>query len=154
MKKNEQERIFVYRRIIKDNDKLNFLMDLSDNDLLEILNSTVLPNSINMNSFKYSLFFNSLFNNKETEKVIKKFSIFKNILTRVEKDIFKFGFYYGFNNNLSQSQYVRFVSNSLKIEEGELKTKKRIPAIIFDNIFHFVYKVIKKGERNGQFPRL
>jgi len=154
MQKNEQERIFIYRRIINSNSNLKFLVDLSDQKLLEILNSTVLPNSIIKNNLKYSLFFNIIIDPKETLKIVKKFLTLSEILSKIEKDILKFGLFYGFDSYNNSYQFSRYIKMSTDISQGELPFKKKVSSSFFKSIFDFAYKIIYKGEKNGQFPRI
>jgi len=154
MRKTDQERIFIYRRMISKNSKLSFLVDFTDSQLLDILNSSVLPNSISKSNFKYSFFYQLLINPKDTMTIVKKFDTLLDIFTRTEKDIFKFGLFHGFDSYSASYQFSRFVKMSTDISEGELVVKKKISSSFFEGVFDFAYKVIYKGEQNGQFPRI
>jgi len=85
---------------------------------------------------------------------VKKFDTLLDIFTRTEKDIFKFGLFHGFDSYSASYQFSRFVKMSTDISEGELVVKKKISSSFFEGVFDFAYKVIYKGEQNGQFPRI
>lgn len=153
MLKNEQERVYIFRRIISKDKNLDFLSELSDEKLLSILNSSILPNSISKNNLKYTLFSNYIMNNAETEKNVLKFSKIPAILSRVEKDIFKFGVFYGFDSYNASYQFSKFIKTSTDISVGKLEIRKKVSSKFFEDIFDFMYKIIYKGETNGQFPR-
>lgn len=157
----EQERVIVFKRIITSsshNEVLYKLKDFSDNELLTILNSTVLPNAISQDNIKYSVLFSMLTSksNKERNSIQKIFSDIKKLfeaLSTSEKDLLKFGMFYGFTSINWKSQMNRYISLSSNPVVGELMSKKKISSYFFETIFPFVYSLIKKGEKNERFPR-
>lgn len=154
MQKNDQERIFIFRRIISKSKNLSHLEKLSDDILLEIMNSSVLPNSISKNNLRYSLFSNFILNPKDTLKIISKFERMSKVLSKNEKDIYKFGLFYGFDSYSASFQFSKFIKMSTDISVGELEFKKKVSSSFFEEVFDFMYKIIFKGEKNGQFPRV
>lgn len=159
---NDKDRVNAFRRIIINSpttENLYKLNDLSDNELLVILDSTILPNSISVNNLKYTLLFTQLFaaGNVERKKVIdscEKIKELFNLLSKSEKDLLKFGYFRGFDIFNWQKQMNKFISFSTNPEVGELKMKKTITSYTFERIFPFIYTLISRGEKNEQFPRV
>lgn len=159
---NDKDRVNAFRRIIINSpttENLYKLNDLSDNELLVILDSTILPNSISVNNLKYTLLFTQLFaaGNVERKKVIdscEKIKELFNLLSKSEKDLLKFGYFRGFDIFNWQRQMNKFISFSTNPEVGELKMKKTITSYTFERIFPFIYTLISRGEKNEQFPRV
>lgn len=154
MTRSDQERVIIWRRMIKDKDFFIDIDKMKDEDLLIILNSTVLPNSISLSNMKYSLFFSFLYRRKETEKYILKLKELYENFSSYEKDLSKFGIMYGFDSYDWRYQIGRYVNTSSNIEKGELFYPKEISARTFESIFDFIYKIIYKGEKNERFPRI
>lgn len=154
MTKSEQERVIIWRRMIKDKEFFKDINDLQDEDLLVILNSTVLPNSISLSNMKYTLFFSFLYRKKETVSFIKILTRLWETFTPSEKDLSKFGLMYGFDSYEWRYQIGRYVKTSSNIEKGDLFYPKEISANTFKQIFDFIYKIIYKGEKNERFPRI
>ncbi len=159
---NDKDRVNAFRRIIINspvNEKLYKLNDCSDNELLIILDSAILPNSISMNNLKYTLLFTQLFaaGTVERRKIfdsIEKIKELFNLLSKSEKDLLKFGFFRGFDIFNWQRQMNKFIQFSTNPEVGELKMKKTITSYTFQRIFPFIYTLITRGEKNEQFPRV
>ena len=151
----DKERVIIYRRNISnlDNSTYEFLSKLDDVKLLELINSTVLANSLSKNNFKYALLTQLVFNN-DTEKSIKKISTLVEVINNQSKDLFKFGLFYGFDSSNIDYQYSRFIKTSVKPEIGENIFKKKISSSFFRSVFPFFYKIIYKGDRNESFPRI
>jgi len=160
MTSNDKDRVNVYRRIIdnqKEHDKVKDFIHLSDEDLLLILNSTIMPNALSLNSLKYSIIFNLTISDSERKKRVeasikKTLALFK-ILSKNEKDLIKYGIFYGFNSYNWKYQMNRYITHSSRPEGGDLKVKKIISAYFFERIFPFIYRIITGGEKNESFPR-
>lgn len=156
MTEKDKERIIIYRRILgnsKDKNSL-YLMNLSDEDLLNVLNKTVYPNSLSISALKYSLLTNMIFNKKLLINEFKKLDKTTEVLTQLEKDMFKFGLFYGYNTLDIEYQYSRFVRHSVKPDIGVSIFKKKIPINVFRQTFEFIYKLLIKGDKNERFPRV
>jgi len=153
MTKQDQERVIVWRRILKSKKKYDIL-DLEDEELLELLNSTVLPNTLSISNLKYTLFFSFLFRKKEVKTFLKKLDIIFQVISPSEKDLLKFGFFHGFDSYDWRYQMGRYVRSSTDISKGDLSVFKDISSNTFEQIFDFVYKIIYKGEKNERFPRI
>ncbi|HIP33518.1 MAG TPA: hypothetical protein EYG89_02010, partial [Bacteroidia bacterium] len=67
MNKREQFRLIVFKRLIIKNN-IYSLMSSSDEELLLILNSAVIPNSISLNAYKMTYYLGKLFTHGEREK--------------------------------------------------------------------------------------
>jgi len=148
MTKSDRDRVFVFRRILNEE-----LYDYTDEQLLTILNAAVLPNSLSKTAFKYSLLSNLIFNKTETNKSIKKISYLEKVMSKIEKDLLKFGILYGFDSFNSGYQYSRFIKTSLDTEKINIG-KKKISSLFFERIFVFIYNIVKKGEKNERFTRI
>jgi len=144
----DQERIVIFRRILDHK-----LEDISDEDLLVILNAAILPNAISITAFKYSLTTSFIFNKAETEKAVKKITLLESVLSKIEKNLFKFGVIYGFDSYNADYQYTRFISHSLNMSKS-INRKNNISSAYFQKIFYFIYSFIYKGEKNERYPRI
>jgi len=153
MTKNDQERVIIWRRILENEEK-HSLLKLSDEELLDILNTTVLPNTLSLSNMKFTMFFSYLLKKKDYKNFIKKLDIMFEILSPAEKDLLKFGLFHGFDSYNWRYQMGRYVKTSTDIEKGELFTPKDISSNTFEQIFDFIYKIIYKGEKNERFPRI
>lgn len=163
---NDKDRVNTFRRILnnsskKENQTLNKLreLDLSDGELLDILNSTVLPNAISVNNLKYNLLFSQIYANGKVErnkifKTIENIRELFDIISKSEKDLLKYGYFYGFDIFNWRQQMSKFIQTSNNPSNGELKIPKTISSYTFQRIFPFVYSIINRGEKNDQFPRI
>lgn len=158
MTTNEIQRVISYKRLIEKQNLSHKISHISDEELLILLNSAVLPNAISKDNLKYTLLFNLLFaqNKKEVHEID---SIFKNIkelfllLSRTEKDLIKFGYFYGFKYYNWEYVMNLFIKNSSNPFKGKLIKQKIISSVVFKKIFPFIYNIIDKAEKNDRFPR-
>jgi len=148
MTKIDQERVVVFRRILDTK-----LSDLSDEELLEIMNAAIIPNALSVNAFKYTYLIQKIFNKSKVDKTIKSIDYLVSVLSKVEVELIKFGVLYGFDSFNANYQYHRFISSSLDIGKKNLM-KKKISSLFFEKIFVFIYNLIKRGEKNERFPRI
>ena len=148
MTKIDQERVVVFRRILDTK-----LSDLSDEELLEIMNAAIIPNALSVNAFKYTYLIQKIFNKSKVDKTIKSIDYLVSVLSKVEVELIKFGVLYGFDSFNANYQYHRFISSSLDIGKKNLM-KKKISSLFFEKIFVFIYNLIKRGEKNERFPRV
>jgi hypothetical protein len=158
---NEKERVLIFKRIIKDSDNsfIHSLTEKEDSFLLEILNSTILPNSISHENLKYTFFFNMIINGKtqnlkKIEKNINKIKDLFYSMSKSQKDIIRFGLFNGykiFNWRLQMNNYISNSSNPLN--GGELEFKKKISSFSFSRFFPFAFNIINRGEKNERFPK-
>jgi len=157
---NEQERVLIFRRIIKESDNkiINSFKDYSDTELLNILNETVLPNSISIDNLKYTLFFNLISNPKKqnldrVSKALEKIKELYLSMSKLERDVLKFGLFFGYKIFNWKYQMNRYVSNSSSPEKGELEFKKNTSSFFFKKFFPFAFNIINRGEKNERFPK-
>ena len=159
--KNELK-ITVFNRTLEEKyysnpEKYNALKDLlalSDEEKLAILDASVLPNSVDINSIKYHIFFGYLFGDKKRFNELNKFlSIVINTmstLTKSEKEIMKYGYIQGFSKKDPLYNYHLFIKHNLRGEKIEKQKKTTLYG--FKKVFNFIYRIIKKGELNERFP--
>ncbi len=161
MKAIDKKKVFLFRRVLSNKNNLSYLIEKNDNELLEILNSTVLPNSIDENNLKYSLFFTILFKKdlqQSRDKVVlnlKKILSLIDNLTRVDKNIIQHGVINGFTSNNSKLEFYNFLNNTSTFKTKDTSKKGKILSFSkFLDVFPFAYNLIKRGENNERFPRL
>jgi hypothetical protein len=158
---NDKERVLIFRRIINENlqpsSGLSLLANQSDSMLLDILNSSVIPNSISENALKYNILFCSIYSTpKEKQSLYRTFtSILKlsSDMQKSEANLLKFGLFNGFKVFNWRYQLSRYIKISTDPSVGELQVNKRISSYIFEKIFPFASSIISKGEKNERFPR-
>lgn len=152
----EKERVLIFRRILGNSEKefSKKISSFSDEELLEILNHSIYPNSLSISAIKYTIFSAMILNKKNIKKEILKIDKVTDVLTSLEKDMFKFGLFYGYTNLNHEYQYSRFIKHSVNPEIGSNIFKKKIPLNIFKQTFEFIYKIIKRGDNNERFPRI
>ena len=158
---SDKDRVFIFRRIISEDYSpahLKGLDDLKDEELLDIINAASLPNVLSKNSFKFSLFFNFILydRHKSKDQVMKEVFDIKNIcetMTKGEKEIVKFGLFRGFSGYNWRFHKARFLKVHLRPKDT-FASNRKISSYTFQRVFAFAYKLIFKGERNEQFPRL
>lgn len=162
MTNNDKDRVIIYRRMINGSKPKDFLYkfkDFTDSELLELLNSCVLPNSISINVLRNTLLNSQVIaGSKAQRNIIYKAcdnikELFE-IMSRSEKDLLKYGIFYGFDFYNWKDQMHKYISMSSNPTTGELKMKKAISSYSFQRVFPFVYSLIKRGEKNGKFPRI
>jgi len=144
----DKERVVIFRRLLNGD-----LLDIEDNDLLIILNKSIIPNSLSATAFKYTYFFNLILNKKKTIESVKKINYLESVLSKIELSLVKFGISRGFDSFNSEYQYSRFISTSIDLSKDNL-SKKKISSIYFEKIFSFIYTIIYRGEKNERFPRI
>lgn len=158
---NDQDRVFIFRRIISEDYSPKHLKNLdllSDEELLDILNASSLPNCLSKNSFKFSLFFQFLLYDRHNtkDKVVKEIENIHQVcstMSKSEKDVVKFGLFRGYSGYNWRYHMSRFLKVPLKPRDV-IVGNRRISSYTFQRVFAFAYKLIFKGEKNEQFPRL
>ena len=158
---NDKDRVFIFRRIINEDyspPHLKALADLKDEELLDIINASVLPNVLSKNVLKFSLFFNFLLYDRHSskEKIMQEINDTKNVcevMSKSEKEIIKFGLFRGYSGYNWRYHMSRFMKVPLRPDES-FASNRKISSYSFQRVFAFAYKLIFKGERNEQFPKL
>lgn len=161
MKSNDKDRIIAFKRIIEtspEGDISKRFIHFSDEELLELLDRTMLPNSLSLNTLKYAIINNLIISDSERKKRVFKAikdipNLFK-IMTKSERDLTKFGIFYGFDSFNWKYQMHRYITHSSRPDGGDLFVKKSITSYTFEKIFPFVYRLIKGGDKNDTFPRI
>ena len=74
-------------------------------------------------------------------------------MTKGEKEIVKFGLFRGFSGYNWRFHMARFLKVPLRPKDA-FASNRKISSYTFQRVFAFAYKLIFKGERNEQFPRL
>ena len=157
----DKDRVFIFRRIINEDYSpahLKILSDLKDEELLDIINASALPNVLSKNAFKFSLFFNFLLydRNISKNKVMQEIDDIKHVcevMSKGEKEIVKFGLFRGYSGYNWRYHMSRFMKVPLRPDES-FASNRKISSYTFQRVFAFAYKLIFKGEKNEQFPRL
>ena len=157
----DKDRVFIFRRAI-DGDyspaHLKALAHLTDSELLDILNASVLPNVLSKNAFKFSLFFKFLLYDRAISKnqANKEIEDIKNVcevMSKGDKEILKFGLFRGFSGYNWKYHMSRFMKVPLRPTDS-FTSNRKVSSYTFQRVFAFAYKLIYKGERNEQFPKL
>ena len=157
MKQKDETRIIIFKRLLSDEEREIF-SQISDEDLLVILNKTVLPNSLDINSMKNTMFFGMLFTNSKIERtrLYKDLGFIKMLneqLSKTESMMLKFGAIKGFTTNNWRKEMFRYINIPTNSDPRSMGGKKIIYSKKFEELFFFVYNIIKKGENNGRFQR-
>lgn len=151
-------RITLFRKQINDKPHLSYLTEKTDDEILVLLDSTVVPNSVDTNSIKYTLLFNLLFleNNYKRERVInhiKKIISLTGNLTKTEKMIIKFGLIHGFSSRNYRKEMFRYIKIPLALRDNG-GGRKIITSYKFKEVFSFAYNLVKRGNNNERLPRI
>ena len=156
MKEKEGFRLQIFKRVLQKKG-IEILDSASDEELLEILNSSVLANSTNLNAVKNTYFFSKFFLHGERERIRlskdmeKLNSLYENI-SQSERTLFRFGVFNGFLSRNWRTEMFRYINLPIGNNKN-LGGKKIIYSKKFQEIFYFVYNTVSKGEENGRFPR-
>lgn len=149
-------RIEIFKKQIEDLN-LATLKNVSDENLLKILDSAVLPNSVDSKAVRYSYLFHLIFLERDKDKdtfltQISKLDILLNSLTKTEKVLIKFGIIKGFKSKNWRTEMFRFISIPLALTH-QSSGRKIISSYKFKEIFYFIYNLVNRGKQNEQFPR-
>lgn len=156
MNNREQFRLIVFKRLIIKNN-IYSLMSSSDEELLLILNSAVIPNSISLNAYKMTYYLGKLFTHGERERKRLKSDIlhidklYENT-SQSERTLLRFGIFKGFLTSSWRGEMFRYINEPIG-NNNNYGGKKIIYSKKFQEIFYFVYNVISRGEVNGRFPK-
>lgn len=152
-------RIQIFRDRLENDPSLIKLKDnkLSDDEILNLLDAAVLPNSMDYNNLKYSLFFHLIFqqNQEKKERVFKQLKIIianEAALERVERLIIKFGVLVGFKSRNYRSELFNYINNPINLRSSH-QGRKYISSFKFKDIFYFAYHIVDRAKQNKLFPR-
>lgn len=157
LKFTDKLRISIYRKQLEENKELSHLNDLTDEELLNLLNSTVLANAVDPNNIRYGLLFNLIFLDNQDKKdrilnQIKRVIALEKNLSKIEKMVIKFGIIHGFQSNNYRKEMFRFIKIPLALKSNNTG-RKFISSYKFKEIFYFAYNLIKRGRTNDRPPK-
>ena len=155
--KREKIQVSIFRNQIEEFE-LNYLKDLSDLELLDLLNKTVLPNSLSQKTVRNTVFFHFIFAEKKdrAEDMKKSLSYYINYvdnLTKVEKIIIKYAVLIGFKTNNWRKEFFIYLKTPLNLK-GDNPGRKIMASYNFKDIFFFAKKLAQKAKENANLPRL
>jgi len=149
-------RLEIFKKSLSDKER-DVLLKFSNDELLAILNKAVLPNAYSINAVKNTHFFGRIFHNSRDVERFSKDILGLDILlinlSKIERTLIKFGALKGFSTPSWQTQMYRFIHTPLNLDNRTLGGRKLVYSRTFEEIFPFIYKIIKKGEKNDRFPK-
>lgn len=153
---SDKLRLTLFKNQIKEKE-LDYLYNLSDEELEKLLNSTVIPNSVDLNATRYSLLFHLLFLESQEKKdrflkQVKKVFLLDEKLSKIEKTLIKFGIIHNFESNSYRKELFRFIKTPLSLKTNN-EGRKIISAYKFKEIFYFAYNLVKRGQNNERPPK-
>jgi len=139
MKKIDKLKILIFKQNLIENKIEHLFQNISDEEILLILNSSLIPNSINQQGIKNSFMSYLLFESetKNREKLLNDFQeiyFFIKNMPKVEKSIIRF-----------------FIFNGLKASNNWYVEKKRFEN---NNIGHFSANSGRKRISNNKFKEV
>jgi len=157
MTKIDQNRVRIFRRIIRDKGWTH-LVDREDEEILDMLNSTVLPNALSLNTVKNTVLFYFIFEErkKRQDEMIKQINSLINFalsLTKTEKMVIKHGVVNGFESRNWRAELWRYIQTPIALYAPS-QNRKIISGKKFKEIFFFAYNLVKKGMENARPPRI
>ncbi len=156
MTNSSRLRVEIFKKQIEDSN-LSILKSSSDEELLKILDASVLPNALDSKAVRYGFLFHLVFLERDIERktflsqINKLYNLVEN-LTKTEKILIKFGILKGFLSKNWRTELYRFISIPLAISSNS-SGRKIISSPKFKEIFYFIYNLVKRGKNNEQFPR-
>jgi hypothetical protein len=149
-------RLKIFKNQIEEN-KLDYLKDLTDTELLNLLDKTVLPNSVNINSLKQTIMFHLIFTEKQERKenIVKSINKIINFtfnLTKTEKVIIKYGVIKGFKTTLWRKEFFLYLKTPLALK-SEVSGRKIMSSYKFKEIFFFAYNLVNRAKNNKRLPK-
>lgn len=156
MTKANNFRLLIFKQQIEDK-KLKSLYDLSDGELMNILDSAVLPNSLDSKAVRYSFLFHLLFceNEEKKERLLKQIERLRNLetqLTKTEKMIIKFGVIHRFTTYNYRVEFYRYLNNPISTKVFG-SGRKFMSSVKFKQIFSFAHNLVRRGRNNERFPK-
>lgn len=154
---NEKVSLLIFKEQIKKFN-LNYLEDKSDEELLSLLNATSLPNSLNVNTLKNSIFFHFVFMEKDDRKKalienINKIINFSYNLSKTEKVLIKYGLIKGFSTKNWKVEFFKYLKNPLSLRTIN-SGRKFMSSYKFKEMFFFTYNLVERGKNNDRLPKL
>jgi hypothetical protein len=155
---NEKIRIRLFRNEIESNKNMFFLKNLSDNNLIEVLNAAVLPNALSITAVKHSVIFNLIFQESSTKRVslfndIKYLYNFVSNLSKTEKVVIKYAAISRFTSKSWQKDFFEFLKNPLSLRKQSYGSKS-MSQKKFKEYYFFSKNLVSRGIKNERLPRL
>ena len=156
MKQTDKIRLIIFRNQIEDR-KLDYLRNKTNDELLFLLDSTVIANSVDINALKITNLFGFLFIEKKDRKEklaedINKIINLTETLTKTEKVLIKFGLTIGFKSKSWRSEMFRYIKTPISLNK-QSDGRKIISSIKFKEIFYFIYNLVNRGKSNARLPK-
>lgn len=150
-------RLLLIKNQIEENN-LTYLKDLSDDELIRLLDLMVIPNSVDINAIKQTNLFHFVFMEKQERKEkliydINKLINFAFNLTKTEKMIIKFGLVKGFKTSNAKSEFYRYLKEPLSLKSIS-DGRKFMAFRNFKEIFYFIYNLVTRGKSNDRLPKI
>ena len=156
MTHSDKLRLIIFKNQIKDN-KLTYLEDVSDEELLKLLDSTVIANAVDLNAIKITNLFGSVFIDKKNRREdlyndINKIFNLTESLTKTEKVLVKFGLTVGFSSKSWRKEMFRYINTPISLTK-QSDGRKIISSTKFKEIFYFIYNLVTRGKENARLPK-
>jgi len=156
MTHTDKLRVIIFRNQIEDNN-LTYLSDISDEEIINLLNSTVIANSVDLNAIKITNLFGFIFIEKTERKErlakdINKIINLSDSLTKTEKVLVKFGLTVGFKSKSWRTEMFRYINTPIALTK-QSDGRKIISSIKFKEIFYFIYNLVNRGKANARLPK-
>lgn len=157
LKHDDKVRLSLFKKQIKEQN-IESLKDSTDEELLLILNSTVVCNAVEHNVLRYTIFYHLLFIEQKEKKEkaiegIKKFIALEESLSKIEKMIIKFGIIHGFSSTNYRTEMFRYIKNPISLRKQN-DGRKFISAYKFKECFGFAYNIVKRSLKNDRVPKI
>lgn len=157
LKHDDKVRLSLFKKQITDQN-LDYLKECSDEELIKLLNSTVICNAVEHNCLRYTIFFHLLFIEQKEKKDkaiegIRKFISLESSLSKVEKMIIKFGIIHGFSSTNYRTEMFRYIKNPISLRKQN-DGRKFISSYKFKECFGFAYNIVKRAIKNDRVPKI
>jgi len=150
-------RIKLFRETIENDDKFAQYRKLSDDEVLELLDITVLPNAVSVTAVKYSFMFNLLFEQSRVKrevliKDLEKITFFVNSLSKIEKVSIKYAVLVRFKTNSWRVEFFKFLKTPLNLD-NESPGRKFMSKTKFKELFFFAKNLSRRAIKNERLPK-
>ena len=166
--KQDRLRVVVFRKQIEDMSKNNqdispdlalALHKMTDKECLALLNRAVLPNTLDLNAFKHSVFFSLLMDERTVyrrrkEEIFKEYVKTVEVMTITERDIVRYGVLRGFDTYNAEYHFHQYIKNPKTDEKDDYPKFSKITFYNFRKAFSFVYNLVCRARENRPMPKL
>ena len=156
MTHTDKLRLVIFRNQVTDKE-LTYLETKSDDELLALLDSTVIANAVDLNAIKITNLFGFLFIEKteRKERLSKDINDIINLtesLTKTEKVLVKFGLTVGFKSKSWRTEMFRYINTPIALTK-QSDGRKIISSQKFKEIFYFIHNLVNRGKDNARLPK-